>query len=102
MLNCTTARQHGGTGVMSDEDRGSVTGWIEGIKVGDAQAAERLWERYFDRLVALARGRLRTKRGLAAVADEEDAALSALDSFYERAGRDKFPQLCNRDDLWRL
>jgi DNA-directed RNA polymerase specialized sigma24 family protein len=87
---------------MSGDDQGSVTGWIERVKRGDSEAAERLWERYFGRLVALARGRLSARRGTRAVADEEDAALSALDSFYQRAGRDKFPRLNNRDDLWRL
>jgi DNA-directed RNA polymerase specialized sigma24 family protein len=36
------------------------------------------------------------------MADEEDVALSAFDSFCRRAERGEFPQLADRDDLWRL
>jgi DNA-directed RNA polymerase specialized sigma24 family protein len=35
-------------------------------------------------------------------ADEEDVALSALDSLCRGAERGRFPQLHNRDDLWQL
>lgn len=37
---------------------GSVTTWIERLKAGDHAAAERIWKRYFHRLVGLARGKL--------------------------------------------
>src|SRR5438874_1974030 len=57
----------------------SVTDWLGRLRAGDRDAAQRLWERYFDQLVRLARGRLRGARRRAA--DEEDVALSALDSF---------------------
>jgi DNA-directed RNA polymerase specialized sigma24 family protein len=50
--------------------------------------------------VALARKKLRAARRRAA--DEEDAALSAFDSFCRGAGRGRFPQLRDRNDLWRL
>jgi DNA-directed RNA polymerase specialized sigma24 family protein len=36
------------------------------------------------------------------MADEEDVALSAFDSFCRRAERGLFPQLEDRDDLWQL
>ena len=36
------------------------------------------------------------------MADEEDVALSAFESFYQRAERGQFPQLNDRDDLWQL
>jgi len=39
---------------------GSVTHWIGRLKAGDPSAAQKLWEAYFQRLVRLARGRLRT------------------------------------------
>src|SRR5262249_27742204 len=59
-----------------------------------------LWERYFRRLVGLARERL---RGLPrAAADEEDVALSAFDSFCRAAEAGRFPRLDDRDDLWQL
>ena len=38
---------------------GSVTVWIGHLKAGDHAAAQRLWERYFRKLVRLARARLR-------------------------------------------
>jgi DNA-directed RNA polymerase specialized sigma24 family protein len=83
---------------MPHED--SVTMWIDGIKAGDGSDIERLWDRYFARLVRLAAARLpaHTRRSF----DEEDVALSAFQSFCDRAGRGQFPQLSDRDDLWRL
>src|SRR5271165_3126586 len=89
---------------MSGKGEGSITGWIAGMKAGDLAAAQPLWERYFARMVILARGRLRTsgRRGRDAGSDEEDAALSAFDSLCVGLIRGQFPQLADRDDLWRL
>ncbi len=36
------------------------------------------------------------------MADEEDAALAAFDSFVRGAVRGRYPRLDDRDDLWRL
>ena len=44
----------------------------------------------------------RLKNTVLRVADEEDVALSAFDSFFRRAERGQFPQLEDRDDLWQL
>src|SRR6202034_1431934 len=90
-----------GATMASDAD-GSVTRWIGDLKAGGAAAAQPLWERYFDRLVRLARNKLRARPRRAAVEDEEDAALSAFDSFCRGAARGRFPRLTDRDDLWRL
>ncbi len=79
---------------------GSITGWIGQLKGGDPAAAQRLWERYFHRLVGLARKKLRGARRQAA--DEEDVALSAFDSFCRGAEKGRFPQLEDRDNLWHL
>jgi DNA-directed RNA polymerase specialized sigma24 family protein len=78
----------------------SVTQWIGRLKAGDPDAAQKLWERYFRRLVGLARKKLRATPRRAA--DEEDVALSAFDSFCRAAGHDCFPQLHDRLDLWQL
>jgi DNA-directed RNA polymerase specialized sigma24 family protein len=79
---------------------GSVSHWIQGLKRGDDQAGQNLWERYFARLVDLARTKLRgTSRR---VADEEDIALSAFHSLCAGAARGRFPLLSDRDNLWRL
>ena len=82
------------------EPEGSVTHWVETLKGGDRVAAQRLWDAYFRRLVSLARSRLRgvSRR----VADEEDVALSAFDSFCRAAEGGRFPRLNDRDDLWQL
>src|SRR5262245_7787143 len=79
---------------------GSVTLWISQLKAGDRTAAQGLWERYFQRLVSLARARLGGAPRRAA--DEEDVALSAFDSFCRGAEHGRFPQLGDRHDLWPL
>jgi DNA-directed RNA polymerase specialized sigma24 family protein len=83
---------------MSSE--GSITRLIARIKEGDRVASQRIWDEYFQRLVALARARLRGTPRRAA--DEEDVALCAFDSFFRRAARGQFPRLDDRDDLWQL
>ncbi len=83
---------------MSPED--SVAHWIRQLQAGDRGAVQQLWERYFHRLVGLAHKKLRqTSRR---VADEEDVALSAFDSFCRGAERGRFPLLQDRNSLWPL
>jgi DNA-directed RNA polymerase specialized sigma24 family protein len=79
---------------------GSITRLIVMLKEGNRAASQQLWEVYFARLVGLARARLRSFAGR--VADEEDVALSAFDSFYRRAEQGQFPRLEDREDLWQL
>jgi DNA-directed RNA polymerase specialized sigma24 family protein len=50
--------------------------------------------------VRLAQARLRTAPRVAE--DEEDAALSAFDSFCTAVALGRFPRLDDRDDLWRI
>ena len=87
---------------MNEADHGSVTHWIGDLKVGDLAAAQPLWERYFGKLVVLAPAKLRGLRKAGADEDEEDAALSAFNSFCAGAARGKFPKLDDREDLWKL
>lgn len=71
------------------------------LKAGDdPSAAQDLWGRYFERLALLARGWLtnRTRR----VADEEDVALSAFDSFFRGLANGRFSRLADCDDLWQI
>ena len=79
-------------------DEGSVTLWIGALRAGDEEAARQLWSRYYEALVRQARARLRAR----AIADEEDVALSAFDSFYAGMARGRFPDIADRSDLWRL
>jgi DNA-directed RNA polymerase specialized sigma24 family protein len=78
---------------------GSVICWLDALQAGDP-AAQRLWERYFLCLVELACNKLRDAPRRSA--DEEDMALSAFDSFFRNAEKGRFPQLTDRDGLWRL
>lgn len=82
-------------------NKSSITTWVQQLREGDKDLpVQKLWERYFQRLVGLARVKLgnRPRR----VADEEDVALSAFNSFCQGAVAGKFPQLDDRDNLWRL
>jgi DNA-directed RNA polymerase specialized sigma24 family protein len=83
---------------MSAEE--SVTFWLSLLQEGDQAAAQPLWERYFGRLVGLARGRLQGHPRR--VDDEEDVALSVFRRLCDGATRGRFPRLDDRDDLWRL
>jgi RNA polymerase sigma factor (sigma-70 family) len=90
---------------MSSEDQSSISQWLIVLKGADDRAtmdaaARALWERYFDRLVRLARARLRYAPR--AMSNEEDVALSAIKSFIRRAADGQFPRLDDRDDLWRI
>jgi DNA-directed RNA polymerase specialized sigma24 family protein len=81
-------------------DTGSVTGWLHQLIAGDRQAAEALWNRYFSQLERLAKKHLGShpRRAL----DEEDVAVSVFRAFCVGAERGRFPELHDRDNLWRL
>jgi DNA-directed RNA polymerase specialized sigma24 family protein len=87
---------------MPSEEDGSITCWIDHLKAGDPAAAQPLWERYFQRLVGLARVKLPPKLRAGGDSDEEDAALSAFQSFCQGAAQGRFPRLDDRHDLWQL
>jgi DNA-directed RNA polymerase specialized sigma24 family protein len=77
-----------------------VTHWLERLRAGDLEAADVLFRAYFERLARLARQHLcDSKRRLA---DEEDVALGALDSFFRGVAAERFPRLNDRNDLWRI
>jgi RNA polymerase sigma factor (sigma-70 family) len=79
---------------------GSVSHWIHSLKNGELAAAQPLWERYHARLIGLARQVLHSSHR--AGADEEDVVQNAFNSFFRGVSAGKFPQLDDRDDLWRL
>jgi RNA polymerase sigma-70 factor (ECF subfamily) len=72
-----------------------VNRWRE----GDERAADDLFHRYVDRLLALARSRLSEK--LAARFDPEDVVQSAYRSFFDKARSGRFT-LERSGELWRL
>ena len=80
--------------------QGSISRWIEDLKEGDHVAAQMLWQEYLHKLINLARKKLTGSPRR--TADEEDVALSAFHSFCCGAEQGKFPQLNDRQDLWKL
>jgi DNA-directed RNA polymerase specialized sigma24 family protein len=64
----------------------------------DADAVQQLWERYFQRLVVLARKTLEGSPRRAA--HEEDVALSAFGNFCRSAERGRFPRLLDPHCPW--
>ena len=77
-----------------------ITKWIEDLKDGDAEAAEKLWQRYYRQVVDIARRRLEGAKR--AAADEEDVAVSTFKSLCLGAEAGRFPKLTDRDSLWAL
>src|SRR5262249_41170074 len=87
-------------GALAMPSKGSITIILGPLKEGDPAAVQQVWERYFQRVVGLARQKL--EGSPRRVADEEDVALSAFASFCRNAERGRFPELQGRESLWRL
>jgi DNA-directed RNA polymerase specialized sigma24 family protein len=92
------SRPHSWSSAMFEAD--SITRLLGGLKDGENEMIQRLFDRYFERLVRLAGARMPRHRRREL--DEEDIALSAFHSFCDRAARGQFPQLADRTDLWRV
>ena len=78
----------------------SVTGWIEELKRGDSAAMQAIWDRFSPELLRVARNRLQGMRSRDA--DEDDVVLSAMNNLFVGAEQGRFPNLADRDSLWRL
>jgi len=78
---------------------GSVSRWLNDVKRGDAEAAGKVWQRYFTPLLAVARHKLLSG---GREADEEDVVQSALADFFHQTQTKPFARLADRDDLWQL
>ena len=81
-------------------DSGSVSIWLSGLKRGSGTAAQKIWERYYARLIRGAHMKMgqRPRRAV----DEEDVVQEAFASFFRAVGQGRFPQLEDRDDLWEV
>ena len=75
------------------------TYWLPALQQGNEQAAERLWREYFVKTVRLAKRRMGGLRLCAA--DEEDVALSAMNSFCRMAKNREDP-IVDSTELWKL
>ncbi|MGE0609942.1 MAG: ECF-type sigma factor [Pirellulales bacterium] len=85
---------------MNSAEDGSVTHAFRQLRAGDAAAAGQLWQRYFPRLMALARQAVGNRAG--PLVDAEDAVQSAFVSFWRGTQGGIFDAELNRDDLWNL
>ena len=79
---------------------GSVSRLIGDVRNGCDSAALALWNRFAPSLHAYARRRLVNSD--TAAADDEDAVVTAFQSFLRRCSDGNYPALSSRDELWRL
>lgn len=73
---------------------------LSGIRDGDSDAAEIVWQQYFAKLVQFARQKL-ASRPLRS-SDEDDVVQSVMISFCRGMKAGKFDWLDSRNDLWKL
>ncbi len=78
----------------------SITRLISQLKKDDLEAAEGIWQRYFQRLLPLARAKLRSMPSR--VVDEEDILISVFDRFFNAVREGRFAKLHDRDDLLQI
>ena len=76
-----------------------MTHWLPALQQGDERATERLWQEYFVKIVRLAKRHMTGLRFTAA--DEEDVALSAMNSFCRMAQKREDP-IADSTELWKL
>ena len=77
----------------------SVTLLLDQLKQRDPDAARKIWRRYFERLIPLARAKLpSTSRHQ----DEEDILVSVFDRFFRAVEEERFQKLDDREDLWSV
>jgi DNA-directed RNA polymerase specialized sigma24 family protein len=85
------------------DSQGDISRFVAELKAGQRDAARLLWERYYHRLLGLARAKLGgLPRRALSPRDEEDVALSAFDSFCRGAEQGRFLRLEDRHDLWEV
>ena len=82
------------------EDSDAVTCWIGELRRQSPDAQVRIFEQYFGPAVQLAARRLGTARRRER--DEEDVAISAMQSFFAGVAANRFDRLTNRGDLWAV
>ena len=64
------------------------------------EVVAQLWDAFYERLRGAVRHRVREIRR--PVASESEVALSAFNSFLNRARDGQFPELANQDEMWKL
>jgi RNA polymerase sigma factor (sigma-70 family) len=78
----------------------SVTEWLQDLKAGSSGAAQKLWQRYVERVIRIAHRRLGDRPRRAT--DEQDIAQEAFVSLFRCVEAGRFPRLDDRNDLWQV
>lgn len=86
------------TGNLPGEN--SVTQWLVALKAEKPAAGDRLWERYVEKLVRLARKKMghMNKRSV----DEDDIVSEVFADFLLGVKDRRFERLLDRNDLWQV
>ena len=80
-------------------DLTSITYWLDRYRAGERDAAQPIWEHYYRQLLRLARRKLGNQ---VRHADEEDVVQSVFESVFRGIDENRFPQLSDSTDLWRV
>ena len=78
----------------------SISVWIEALRQGDPDAAERIWNHFHQRLVRFAAQRL--DRNVGRAADAEDVLQNVFLSLYQRMTEGKLEGVSSEESLWQL
>ena len=85
---------------MSGTAGDSVTRWLSALRAGESQAADQLWDRYYEKLVSLAKRQINSCA--TGIGDEQDVVVSVFDTLFRGVQEGRFSQLQDRSDLWCL
>ena len=85
---------------MSDDPGDSVTRWLYELREEDTTAATRLWDRYFEQLIGVARRHLHPT--VRPIRDAEDVAASVFTSLCEGVAQRRLDGVADREALWKL
>ncbi|MEQ1902905.1 MAG: ECF-type sigma factor [Pirellulaceae bacterium] len=83
---------------MSSEH--SVSEFISGLKSGNERASQKIWERFYERLLVHADRKLKSSPRKAM--NEEDVVQKAFADFFLQVKSGRFPKLDDRNDLWQI
>ena len=86
--------------MLDEKSTGSITEYLTELKSGNLIAVEKLWHRYFARLVAFAKRK--SSFAVKTEQDEEDFAIVAFTQFVKGVEKNAFRKLENRGDLWQI
>ena len=88
--------------VIAGDQSPSISVWVANLKGGDADAAQRLWDRYFKKLISHAAQRIQAYNCPQGAVIAEDVAASVFESLWKGANAGRFERVTDRDELWWL